>query len=67
MISLPIWLSGTMFLLGGGLRPWSYVPSRGGSLSRRVSIQRVYVVGGRSLSTGSLSRVSVGRPSVNLE
>ena len=31
MMSLPVWLPGPMFLLGG-LCPWSHVPSRGGGL-----------------------------------
>ena len=44
MMSLPVWLPGPMFLLGG-LCPWSHVPSLG------VSVQGASVQGG-SLSGG---------------
>ena len=37
MMSLPVWLPGSMFLLGG-LCAWSHVPSQG-SLSKGLSVQ----------------------------
>ena len=61
MMSLPVWLPGQMFLLGG-LCLWSHVlrgslPGGGGSLSKGACPGDVSVQGG-SLSVG----VSVGRP-----
>ena len=64
MMSLPVWLPGPMFLLGGALCLWSHVLSAG-SLSRGISVQGNFCPGGlypgglcpgESLSRGSLSR-----------
>ena len=51
MMSLPFWLSGSMFL-PEGLCPWSHVPSRGSLYLVPCSFQGVSVQGDLSLGDG---------------